>query len=1051
LRIILAASSIAVAAALAFPAQAADPSPPPAAGQQQASDQGTPPVTDQTDASGDDDQIVVIANSLRGAVVTPQPPVVELNEQDIASYGASSLADLVSALSTETGSGRGRGGGRPVMLVNGMRVSSFREVFSYPTEAIQRVQVLPEEVAQRYGFPPDQRVINFILKDKYSSRTVEAQYGQPFIGGTSSEGIEGTYLNILGKNRLNFDLKLNHTTPLTEAERGVIQTTVPTFASDPDTAAYRTLVAKSSDYQLTGNWTHGLGNSGSSLSLNGTAQRSDNLSFSGLNTVFLTGPGATPDTALRTFGNEFPLARRTRTDTYSFGSTLNTHAGDWQLTGTVDASLADNTSRIDRRVATADLQGIVDAARAGTLALDAPLTGLAYPGRDTAESRTSSASSKVTAIGHPINLPAGDVSVTLDAGFDWDHINSTDTRNPGVATKLTRGNLNGGVNVSVPIASRREDVLSAIGDLTANFSAGLDHLSDFGTLSNWSAGLNWGITEKLNAQASYIVRDAAPGLSQLGAPVVLNYNVPVYDFSRNQTVLANVTTGGNPALKRETQHDLKLGLAYQLPFFQRSNLQVEYFRNNSDNVTASFPVLTPDIEAAFPGRVQRDAFGNLVAIDERPVTFYKERSSRLRIGINISGRIGKEPEGGGGGGGRGGGGGGFFAFAGPGGGGPPPGGGGSAGGPPPGGGGGGGGVFIFGGGGGQGGAGGQGGGFDREAFAQFRTQLCAADGATPDISKLPEQMRSRLVGADGKIDPARLKEMHDRVCNGQGGAFNAQGFQQLRQVLCPADKALDPATLPSQIADRFKGADGQIDAARLTQFRTRVCSIDPAQFAARQGQQGGQGQAGAAPAAGGGQQAQNAGAPGGNGGGDGNARGGRGGGGGGFGGFGGRGGNGGRWNLSLSHTIELNNKVMVSPIGPVLDLLHGDALTGGGVARHTLSLEGGVFYNGLGVRLSGSYKSGTDVNGSGLPGSSDLHFGDLFTADVRMFADLGRQEKLVKAVPFLENTRVSFGISNLFNARQRVTDQNGVVPLRYQPFLIDPNGRSFRVEVRKLF
>jgi outer membrane receptor protein involved in Fe transport len=1036
LRILLATSSVAIAAALAYPAvaQEAPAAAPPAA---QPADQGTPPVVDQTDAGNDANQIVVIANALRGAVDAPQPPVIELNEQDIASYGASSLADLVSQLSTELGSGRGRGGGRPVFLVNGLRVSSFREMQSFPPEAIRQVQVLPEEVAQRYGFPPDQRVINFILKDNFSSKSAELKYGQPYDGGTANEGIEGTYLNIAGKNRLNFDLKVNHTTPLTEAERDIVQTVVPTFASDPDPAAFRTLVSKNSDYQLTGNYTKGIGDAGASLSLNGTAERSDSLSYSGLNQVFLTGPGADPDTALRTFGTDFPLARRTRTDTLSFGSTLNAHAGDWQLTGTVDANFADNTSKIDRRVDAADLQGLVDAAAVGTVPLDTPITGVGYPGYDTSESKTSSASSKFTAIGHPIHLPGGDISVTIDAGFDWDRIDSTDTRNVGVETKLTRGNLNGGVNVSVPIASTREDVLAFLGDVTANFSAGLDHLSDFGTLTNWSAGLNWGPTEKLNFQASYIVRDAAPGLSQLGAPVVPNYNVPVYDFTTGQTVLATVVTGGNPDLKRETQRDLKLGVSYQLPFFDRSNVSVEYFRNRSNDVTASFPVLTPDIEAAFPSRVQRDAFGNLVSIDERPVTFYRENASRLRIGINISGRIGKQQQqGGGNGGGRGGrgGGGDTFVVAGPGPGGPggpPPGG---AGGPPPGGGG-----FFFGGGGnGPGGAGGARGNFNPQAFAEFRQQLCSANGGEPDLSKLPEQMRTRLAGPDGKPDPARLKELHDRVCNGNGGgAFNPQAFQQLRQTLCPADKALDPATLPAQIADRFKGADGQLDQARLAQFRTRVCSIDPAPLAAQRGQQAQGG--GAAPAAEGGQAPQQA-----------QGGGGRGGGGG-FRGFGGRGGNGGRWNLSLSHTIELGNKVLVAPGGPLLDLLHGDALSGGGVARHTFSAEGGVFYNGIGMRASASYKSGTHVQGTGAPGSSDLNFGDLFTLDLRLFADLGRQEKLVKSVPFFENSRVSFGVNNLFDARQKVTDQNGVVPLRYQPYLIDPNGRSFSVSFRKLF
>jgi outer membrane receptor protein involved in Fe transport len=162
-------------------------------------------------------------------------------------------------------------------------------------------------------------------------------------------------------------------------------------------------------------------------------------------------------------------------------------------------------------------------------------------------------------------------------------------------------------------------------------------------------------------------------------------------------------------------------------------------------------------------------------------------------------------------------------------------------------------------------------------------------------------------------------------------------------------------------------------------------------------------------------------------------------------------GNGGRWNLSLSDTIELTNAVLIAPAGPRLDQLHGDALSGGGVARNTLTLEGGVFYNGLGLRFNGSYKSGTHVDGSGLPGSSDLRFGSLFTLDLRVFADLGRQEKLVKQIPFFKNARISLSVNNVFDARQKVTDQNGEVPLRYQPFLIDPNGRTFRVEFRKMF
>src|SRR3569623_316806 len=336
-----------LALAAGAPAWAADATA--AADSSAAASQEAPAVVDQT-ATGatdtdDENEIVVVANSLRGQVHAPQPPVIELNEQDIASYGASSLADLVNQLATETGSGSGRGSGRPVFLINGLRVSSFREMMSYPPEAIKQVQVLSEEVAQRYGYPPDQRVINFILKDNFNSRTLQGQYGQPFNGGTSSVSGDGTLLNIAGNNRLNLDVKASHTTPLTEAERGVVQSVVPSVPGDPSEAPSRTLEGQSSDYQGTANWTTALGDAGASLSLNAPAERSDGLNYSGLNSVTLTGPGADPDTAVRTCGVDFPLAQRTRTDTLSFGSTLNAHAGQWQLSGTVDASLVNSVSK----------------------------------------------------------------------------------------------------------------------------------------------------------------------------------------------------------------------------------------------------------------------------------------------------------------------------------------------------------------------------------------------------------------------------------------------------------------------------------------------------------------------------------------------------------------------------------------------------------------------------------------------------------------------------------------------------------------------------------
>ena len=260
---------------------------------------------------------------MRGAVEAPQPPIVELNEQDIASYGASSLADLVQQLSTETGSGRGRGSGRPVFLVNGLRVSSFREMQSYPPEAIKTVQVLPEEVAQKYGFPPDQRVINFILKDNFSSRPLRGAVRPAVRRRHVERGLRGD----VPQHRRQEPAQLRpQAQPHHAADRsraGDHPDVVPTYPTDPDPAEFRTLVAENTDYQLTGNWTKGLGDSGASLAVNGTAERVDNLSFSGLNTVPADRPrsGAT---ALRTFGTDFPLARRARAPTPSRSAARST-------------------------------------------------------------------------------------------------------------------------------------------------------------------------------------------------------------------------------------------------------------------------------------------------------------------------------------------------------------------------------------------------------------------------------------------------------------------------------------------------------------------------------------------------------------------------------------------------------------------------------------------------------------------------------------------------------------------------------------------------------
>ena len=174
----------------------------PANAQESPNTAGTTAAPDNINAIADElpGDIVVVAERIRGSVDTDVPPVEQLNEADIAAVGAASLTDLLAAVAPQTNSGRGRGGGHPVILLNGQRISGFRELRDLPPEAIKQVQIFPEEVALKYGFRPDQRVINFILKENFASFITELEMGQPEKGGFASNEIEATLASIGNKH-----------------------------------------------------------------------------------------------------------------------------------------------------------------------------------------------------------------------------------------------------------------------------------------------------------------------------------------------------------------------------------------------------------------------------------------------------------------------------------------------------------------------------------------------------------------------------------------------------------------------------------------------------------------------------------------------------------------------------------------------------------------------------------------------------------------------------------------------------------------------------------
>ena len=849
-------------------------------------------------------EIVVTAERIRGSVDTDVPPVEELNEADIAAVGASSLTDLVAAVAPQANSGRGRGGGMPIILLNGQRVSGFRELRDLPPEAIRQVQIFPEEVALKYGFRPDQRVINFILKDNFASFATEIEHAQPEDGGFGTDQVEATLTRIGSKTRFNLDIELERSTALTESERDLIgsgssllarggnvsglglngeiapalsalarsrvtQAGIPLGISNPSLSQFattanrlndsnigdvRTLLPRTERLEVNGTWSKALGPQ-TILSLNANYALNGSESLLGLPGTSFVLPGSSPFspfgqdvTISRYFDAPRPLERESETNVVQTGSTFNHALGSWRWTVTGNYARTANQTRTTRN---ADFTALRAGVLAGTVNPFAADFGanLLFLAPDLANSLNQNMDVRSTLAGTVLKLPAGDVQMTFASGFTRQMLDSETWRSSVTNNVALRRNImNHSVNAELPLTNRDFGLGSVIGEWAINGNIGYSDLSDFGQLLDYGAGLRWAPARNLTFQASITGDENAPGIGQLGNPTLVTPNVATYDFTRGESLFINVITGGNPALIGEKRRDLILNANWTPNFIKDFALQFSYFRNSSRNTTAAFPLLTPEIEAAFASRVVRDLDGRLVSIDQRPVNFDRETSQRIRWGFNVSGSIGAAP-----------------AARGP------------FGGPP-------------------------------------------GAGAT----------------------------------RGQGAATGA------------------PAGAPRASGGRGFGGGG------------------------------------------GGQPS--------------------------------------RWNIALYHTYRIKEEILIRPGVPILDLLNGSATSSnGGAARHEVELSGGMFHKGFGLRLQGTYKSGTTAKGTGLLGSNNLRFSGVAAINTFLFVNLDQQARLVKAAPFLKGSRITLRVENILNDIVDVRAQNGNVPLGYQQGYIDPRGRVFELSVRKRF
>lgn len=519
-------------------------------------------------------EIVVLGDRRGGSA--PLAPERLLDERDVAAYGAGTLAELLGAIQAQT---RGSAG-RPLVLVDGRRISSFSEVADLPPEAVQRVEILPEEAALRHGYRPGSRLVNIVLRPRYAARVAEAGAALATEGGRSTVDGSFTIARTGARGRWNLTAAAR-ADMLLESERR-LEGAAP--GSD------RALLPSLSHYSIGATVLRQL-SGGTAATVTGRIEER-----SGRARLGPSAPGA-----------RVPLERFNRTRAVRAGANASGSFRSWQWLASALADAAWSRSSID---------------------LPAPGGGSRH--RTWLSSRDLNLSGLLS--GSIAEAPAGEVALSLGIGYDHGRYRSWSLSAAAASSVLLRRRRAAAtVNLDLPL-SRRGSETAPLGNLFLNLNAELAHVSRLGATHGLGAGLTWSPLRPLTLSASISREEQLPTMQELGEPAIFLPNGFAFDFARGESVEVELVEGGDPALAVARRQLVRIALS--LRPLRRSDLAftAEFTATETERPIGAPPPPSAEAEAAFPNRYLRDASGRLVRIDLRPVNFLGAARRQLRWG-----------------------------------------------------------------------------------------------------------------------------------------------------------------------------------------------------------------------------------------------------------------------------------------------------------------------------------------------------------------------------------------------------------------------------------
>lgn len=538
--------------------------------------------------------VVVRGSRLPESVPGDVKPELVIGTFEIRTTGATSLPELLLTLLPQTQSGARRGDNKPILLVNGRRVADFSEIRAIPVRAIRRVEVYPEDVALRYGFPADQKVVNLILVGRFSINGITGGIGQ------SADAERETYDLVLDSTRIDTNGRSVFSFDAQKAS-GVSEEDLGLSLSPGGIPSIRSILPETETYRFSG----------------AVGKSVARLGEQGYVTMGVDAQSETSQSILSRSLTGSRLARDSETTKAKSSVTAEGVVKDRRWTAIVSALSEDQTTRTDRadgRARDRTNQQLTGASFDGTLA--GPVPGL-LAGTGAFSVRTQASAERLES----------DYTRGLLAGS-----NDLDR---------TKVDING--SFTIPLASRKA-AGSRFGDLSLTLNGELGSSSDFGGSGGWGTGLNWSPTNELQITTRYSTSEKLPTLEQLGGPQTNIPSASVYDARTGLSLRLDETRGGNGALLPEQQRDFILGASFSPLQIDGLNLSLTYARNKTEDYIGSIGVNTRAAETAFSSRYQRNSAGTLIGQDTRALNLGDRETETLSFGLSYSRNFGQAPQ-----------------------------------------------------------------------------------------------------------------------------------------------------------------------------------------------------------------------------------------------------------------------------------------------------------------------------------------------------------------------------------------------------------------------